>query len=160
VVNMWDSEMGGGCGQTLNPAQHENPYTLSSGDVFQETSARYRAVEPEQWLQRHPEAGSSWPSWHEAPHSPSSTFRCRARREQLERSQRWLPGKWVKPGPESGIDCLMCALTVSCVHLPAGAGIAGHGQVGRRDQGSPPKPPWPYLRLIYLCITQLLACEY
>jgi len=28
----------------------------------QETSARYRAVEPEQWLQRHPEAGSSWPS--------------------------------------------------------------------------------------------------
>jgi len=24
------------------------------------------AVEPEQWLQRHPEAGSSWPSWPEA----------------------------------------------------------------------------------------------
>ena len=22
-----------------------------------------RTVEPEQWLQRHPEAGSSWPSW-------------------------------------------------------------------------------------------------
>jgi len=36
---------------------------LSSDHVFQETSARYRAVEPEQWLQRHPEAGSSWPSW-------------------------------------------------------------------------------------------------
>jgi len=35
---------------------------LSSDDVFQERSARYRAVEPEQWLQRHPEAGSSWPS--------------------------------------------------------------------------------------------------
>jgi len=32
---------------------------LSSDDVLQETSARYRA---EQWLQRHPEAGSSWPS--------------------------------------------------------------------------------------------------
>ena len=36
---------------------------FSSDDVFQETSTRYRAVEPEQWLQRHPEAGSSWPSW-------------------------------------------------------------------------------------------------
>ena len=39
---------------------------LSSGDVFQETSARYRAVEPAQWLNRHPEAGSSWPSWPKA----------------------------------------------------------------------------------------------
>ena len=29
---------------------------LSSDNVFQETSARHRAVEPEQWLQRHPEA--------------------------------------------------------------------------------------------------------
>ena len=38
---------------------------LSSDDVFQETSTQYRAVEPEQWLQRHPEAGSSWPSWPE-----------------------------------------------------------------------------------------------
>ena len=27
---------------------------------LQETSGRYRAVEPEQWLQRHPEAGSLW----------------------------------------------------------------------------------------------------
>jgi len=41
---------------------------LSSDDVFQETSARYRAVVPEQWLQRHPEAGSSWPSWSKASH--------------------------------------------------------------------------------------------
>ena len=38
----------------------------SSDDLFQETSARYRAVEPEQWLQRHSEAGSSWPSWPKA----------------------------------------------------------------------------------------------
>ena len=38
------------------------PATLSSDDVFQETSARYRVVEPEQWLQRHHEVGSSWPS--------------------------------------------------------------------------------------------------
>ena len=37
--------------------------SLRSDDAFQETSARYRTVEPEQWLQRHPEAGSSWPSW-------------------------------------------------------------------------------------------------
>ena len=36
---------------------------LTYDDVFQETSARYRAVEPEQWLQRHAEAGSSWLSW-------------------------------------------------------------------------------------------------
>jgi len=28
----------------------------------------YREVEPEQWLQRHPEAGSSWPSWPKASH--------------------------------------------------------------------------------------------
>ena len=41
---------------------------LSSNDTSQETSARYRAVEPEQWLQRHPEAGSSWPSWPRGPH--------------------------------------------------------------------------------------------
>jgi len=39
---------------------------LSPDDVFQETSARYRALEPEQWLQRHPEAGSSWPGWPKA----------------------------------------------------------------------------------------------
>ena len=41
---------------------------LSSDNVFRETSARYRAVEPAQWLQRHPEAGSSYPSWPQAPH--------------------------------------------------------------------------------------------
>ena len=29
-------------------------------------SSDNRAVEPEQWLQRHPEAGSSWPSWPKA----------------------------------------------------------------------------------------------
>ena len=43
---------------------------LRSDDVFQETSARSRAVEPEQWLQRHPEAGSSWSSWPKASHPP------------------------------------------------------------------------------------------
>jgi hypothetical protein len=32
---------------------------LITDDIFQQTFARYRAVEPEQWLQRHPEAGSS-----------------------------------------------------------------------------------------------------
>ena len=35
---------------------------LSSDDVFKDTSARCSAVDPEQWLQRHAEAGSSWPS--------------------------------------------------------------------------------------------------
>ena len=38
---------------------------LSSDDVFQETSAR-QSSGAEQWLQRHTEAGSSWPSWPEA----------------------------------------------------------------------------------------------
>jgi len=33
------------------------------------------AVEPEQWLQRHPEAGSSWPSWPKASHSLGDTSR-------------------------------------------------------------------------------------
>ena len=51
------------------------PAALSSDDVFQETSARYRAVEPEQWLQRHPEAGSSWPSWPKASH-PQQGKKC------------------------------------------------------------------------------------
>ena len=44
--------------------------TLSSDNTFQETSAQYKAVSPEQWLQRHPEAGSSWPSWSQASHIP------------------------------------------------------------------------------------------
>jgi hypothetical protein len=36
----------------------------------QDKPARYREVEPEQeqWLQRHPEAGSSWPGWSKAAH--------------------------------------------------------------------------------------------
>ena len=43
---------------------------LSSDDLFQETSARYRAVESEQWLQRYSEAGLSWPSWPKTSYSP------------------------------------------------------------------------------------------
>ena len=43
-------------------------WPLSCDDVFQEKSTLYRAVEPEQCLQRHPEAGSSWPSWPQASH--------------------------------------------------------------------------------------------
>ena len=39
---------------------------LSSDDLFEETSAQKRAAAPDQWLQRHPEAGSSWPSWYKA----------------------------------------------------------------------------------------------
>ena len=49
-----------------DPVYMHSHQVLSSDDVFQETSSRYRAVEPEQWLQRHPEAGSSWPSWPKA----------------------------------------------------------------------------------------------
>jgi len=54
---------------------------MSSDDVFQETGARYRAVEPEQWLQRHPEAGSSWPSWPKVSHREAlrACFRVRVR---------------------------------------------------------------------------------
>ena len=32
-------------------------------------------MEPEQWLQRHPEAGSSWPNWPEASHPRPCTHR-------------------------------------------------------------------------------------
>jgi len=39
--------------------------------------ARYRAVEPEQWLQRHPEAGSSWPSWPKASQNEHGAGRTR-----------------------------------------------------------------------------------
>ena len=53
---------------TCSDTSHEETTVLSSDDVFQETSARYRAVEQEQWLQRQPEAGSSWPSWPRASH--------------------------------------------------------------------------------------------
>ena len=47
-----------------------SPRGLSSDieDVFQASSARHRAVEPEQWLQRHPKAASSGPSWPKASH--------------------------------------------------------------------------------------------
>ena len=44
---------------TTTPHAPRLPHALSSDDVFQDTSARYRVEEPEQWLQRHPEAGSS-----------------------------------------------------------------------------------------------------
>ena len=33
----------------------------------------YRAVEPQQWLQRHPEASSSWPSWPQASKEGATT---------------------------------------------------------------------------------------
>ena len=39
-----------------------------------------RSVEPEQWLQRHPEAGSSWPSWPKASQLRISVFALGARR--------------------------------------------------------------------------------
>jgi len=56
------------------------PSSLESGrGGFQETSARYRAVEPEQWLQRHPEAGSSWPSWPQASQQVSDVAAARGR---------------------------------------------------------------------------------
>ena len=45
----------------------QQPVGLGSDGVFQNTSAQHRAVEPEQWLQRHPEAGSFWPSWPRPP---------------------------------------------------------------------------------------------
>ena len=50
----------------LRPETGRQSVTLSVGN--QERSARYRAVEPQQRLQRHPEAGSSWPSWPQASH--------------------------------------------------------------------------------------------
>ena len=46
--------------RTLPPSTHS---TLTGHQTF----VRYRAVEPEQWLQRYPDAGSSGPSWPEAP---------------------------------------------------------------------------------------------
>ena len=36
-----------------------------------------------------------------------AALRCRARREQLETFERHLPEKWLKLGPESGLDWLM-----------------------------------------------------
>ena len=39
---------------------------LNSDDVFQEASSLHRAVEPEQSLQRHSDAGLSWLSWPKA----------------------------------------------------------------------------------------------
>ena len=35
--------------------------------------------------------------------------RCRARRDQLARSQRHLPQQWLRSRPEYGLDCLVCA---------------------------------------------------
>ena len=48
---------------TKSDARNTKPATSNppSSDDVQETSVRYRSVEPEQWLQRHPVAGSFWP---------------------------------------------------------------------------------------------------
>ena len=35
------------------------------------------------------------------------TFRCRAKRQHLERRKRRLLDNWRKPRPESGLDCLL-----------------------------------------------------
>ena len=43
------------------------------GQLGQDEPARYRAVGPEQWLQRRLEAGSSWPSWPTASQSQHHT---------------------------------------------------------------------------------------
>ena len=37
------------------------------------------------------------------------TTTCRAKREQLKRFRRLLAETWLKPRPESGLDCLICA---------------------------------------------------
>ena len=73
--------------ETLNVS---SAVRLSSDDTFQETSARYRAVEPEQWLQRHPEAGSSWPSWPQA----SQEVHVESIRKQLVRLCQ--PDQWLQ----------------------------------------------------------------
>ena len=36
--------------------------------------------------------------------------RCRAKKEHLKRFYDIQPEKWLKPGPESGLDCLICAM--------------------------------------------------
>ena len=68
------------CGNTFE--EHVSCLGFSSGIAFvlasvfpHSISMMYsRAVTPEQWLQRHPEAGSSWPSWSQASHRPQQTL--------------------------------------------------------------------------------------
>ena len=61
---------------------------LSSDDAFQEKSAQYKAVEPEQWLQRHPEAGSSWPSWPKASEA-DDVVQCNPPKRLKEVATKW-----------------------------------------------------------------------
>jgi len=81
---------GGGKVEDLDDQVH---FRLSSDDVFRETSARYRAVEPEQWLQRHPEAGSSWPSWPQASHSEEEMMTFESREVDLARRLTLVAGR-------------------------------------------------------------------
>ena len=82
---------------------------LSSDDIFQETSARYRAVEPEQWLQRHPEAGSSWPSWPKASHKACSE---RGKYAAVEPPRSLAPVRRLATctAPRSHSSCFRCVL--------------------------------------------------
>ena len=80
--------------RTLSLKGRQLTASLSAADLFQQTSARYRAVEPEQWLQRHPEAGSFWPSWRQASHThliQYPTNRCRSKTQQHGYFQGLLP---------------------------------------------------------------------
>ena len=58
------NETGGYCEdvpRAISRGLGRDTHRVSSDDAIQKTSARYRAVEPEKWLQRHPAVGSSWP---------------------------------------------------------------------------------------------------
>ena len=61
MVVLWGAAVSGGRGTPVNPegASRRARHGRWAGPL----SAWCRAVEPEQWFQRHPEAGPSWPSW-------------------------------------------------------------------------------------------------
>ena len=98
----------------LYPKAPSSPEVLSSDDVIQDTSARFRSVEPEQWIRCHPEAGSSLSSWPKAPHI--AIFSAPARKGGaanfvLVKDERWKKrrlrfGGWVSrfQVPESGFQ--------------------------------------------------------
>ena len=63
---------------------------LSRPCVCADTAARYKAVELGQWLQRHPEAGSSVPSCPRASHRPVTIHRAREL-EYTRHTKGWTP---------------------------------------------------------------------
>ena len=88
----------------------EAPLCLPPPSATSARTTRYKAAEPEQWLQRHPEAGSSWPSWPKASKSAALASSLGAASEREGNSVKYFKDLNLEAEAEFGRDCLMCAI--------------------------------------------------